>query len=69
MKQEYLVMDYLRKHDGITQKEASDRLGVTRLAAVIWKLRHKYGFVIEDKTESCVNRWGVTCTYKRYYLP
>lgn len=69
MMQEVLVMDYLRNHDSITQKEAFEVLGVTRLAAVIWKLRHKRGFVIADKVEHAINRYGKTCIYKRYYLP
>lgn len=69
MKQTTLVMNYLRKYGSITQKDANEKLGVTRLAAVIWKLRHKCGFTILDRTESFVNRWGVPATYKRYYLP
>lgn len=69
MSQTMQVMDYLRKHGSITQKEATDRLGVTRLAAIVWKLRHKHGFTILDKTETVKNRFGVPCNIKRYYLP
>ncbi len=67
--QEMLVMNWLRNHNGITQAEATKFLGVTRLSAIIWKLRHKHGFVIADKTESSKNRFGVTVFFKRYYLP
>jgi len=69
MKQTMLVMAYLRKHGSISQKEATEELGVTRLAAIIWKLRHKCGFEILDKTETARNRFGLPCNYKRYYLP
>lgn len=69
MTQERLVMDWLRFHNGITQAEATKYLGVTRLSAIIWKLRHKHGFEILDRTESTKNRFGVTVFFKRYYLP
>lgn len=67
--QEMLVMEYLRTHGSITQKEANDHLGVTRLSAVIWVLRHKRGFAISDATETSKNRFGIPVHYKRYYLP
>lgn len=69
MKQEQLVMNYLREHGSITQNEATEHLGATRLSAVIWVLRHKRGFIILDKTESGKNRWGVPTHWTRYYLP
>ena len=69
MKQTMLVMAYLRKHGSISQKEATDELGITRLSARIWELRHKCGFEILDKTETSKNRFGLPCRYKRYYLP
>lgn len=69
MQQTLLVMDYLRKHGSITQKEATDKLGVTRLAAIIWKLRHKHGFLILDEPQTVKNRFGASCVIKRYYLP
>jgi len=67
--QELLVMDYIRKHGSITQKEASEELGVTRLSAIIHKLIHKRGFVILSKDETAENRFGVVCVYRRYYIP
>lgn len=68
MNQENLVMNWLRNHNGLTQAEATKYLGVTRLSAIIWTLRHKRGFIIHDKTESAKNRFGVTVYFKRYYL-
>lgn len=69
MTQEGLVLNWLRNHNGLTQAEATKYLGVTRLSAIIWKLKHKHGFKILDKLESAKNRFGVTVYYKRYYLP
>ena len=69
MTQEMLVMNYLRRHGSITQADATRELGVTRLAAIIWKLRHKRGFEILDKTEIGRNRFGMRVNYARYYLP
>lgn len=68
-RQEILVMNYLREHGSITQDEAADNLGIRRLAAVIWVLRHKRGFVILDKPEHGKNRFGRPCHWTRYYLP
>lgn len=67
--QELLVMDYIRKHGSITQKEAAEELGVTRLSAIIWKLVHNRGFVILSKDETAKNRFGAVCVYRRYYIP
>ena len=78
------IMEFLRKHKTteqtrivlhhlffkgpITQDMASRYYGITRLAAVIWKLRHIYGFFISDSTENTVNRYGVKTTYSKYSL-
>ena len=67
--QEVLVMNYMRAHGSITQKQAWDVLGVSRLSAVIHTLRHKRGFIILDEMDSGKNRFGVMTHFKRYYLP
>lgn len=69
MTQESLVMNWLRNHNGLTQAEATKYLGVTRLSAIIWVLKHRRGFIILDKLESSKNRFGIVTYYKRYYLP
>ena len=69
MNQELLVMGYLRKYGSITQKDATAELGVTRLAAIIWKLVNKRGFLILNKWEKGKNRFGMETRYKRWYLP
>lgn len=67
-RQELLVMTHLREHGSITQKEAAELYGISRLSAVIFVLRHKRGFIIHDKTEHGENRFGIKCHWSRYYL-
>lgn len=61
------VLDYMRAHDGITTLDAFD-LGITRLSARIWDLKHKDGIAIEKVTEKGKTRYGTACTYDRYFL-
>lgn len=69
MKQTDIVLKHLREFGWITPMVAEERYGIRRLAAVIWKLRHKRGFTILDKLETGLNRFGVKTTYSKYYLP
>lgn len=64
MSQEDLVLDYMKSNKGITSIEAYDKLGVTRLSAVIFNLREHYD--IQDVWESCINRYGTKVKFKRY---
>ncbi len=68
MNQDVLVMQVLCERGSITSLEAVTELGVTRLAAVIWKLRHKFGYRIDSVDETGVNRWGKPVRYTRYTL-
>ena len=61
------VLAYIREYGGITQFEATTRLGVSRLASRIHNLR-KSGYAITGKTVRFKNRWGETCSFKRYSL-
>lgn len=63
------VLYHLFFRGSITPKIAADEYGITRLAAVIWKLRKIYGFTIESIDEVETNRFGIKVTYARYYLP
>lgn len=66
-RQEIAVLDYMRTHPGITQLEATAELGITRLAAVVWNLEHKRGFVIQRERITVPTRYGST-TVTRYFL-
>lgn len=66
--QEMQVLDYIRKHGSITQLQATLELGITRLSARIWTLRHKLGFEIRDEYIEVPTRNGGTARVKRYYI-
>ena len=61
------VLWYIREYGGITQFEATTRLGVSRLASRICDLK-KSGHAITGETVRVKNRWGKTCSVKRYKL-
>lgn len=54
------VLEYLEKHDGITQRKASRVLGVDRLSAVVWVLKNKYGYNIVTVMRQVETRYGKT---------
>lgn len=62
------VMHHLFFKGSITPAIAMEQYGISRLAAVIWKLRHLHGFTIKDRIEFGANRWGRKCPYAVYYL-
>lgn len=61
------VLDYMINHGSITQKDSTDELGNTRLAATIFNLRSK-GYPINTLREESVNRYGESTWYGRYVL-
>ena len=68
MKQQELVLDYMQAYGSISSWEAFRDLGVTRLAAVIYKLKNDKGITITAKMEAGKNRRGETVHYTRYTL-
>lgn len=64
---EQRVLDYMRQHRFITQKEAMDNLGESRLSARVFTLKKK-GYVILGEYITVGNRFGEDCRVKRYYL-
>lgn len=67
MTQRERVLNFMRVHDGITSMQAFE-LGITRLSARIYELRHQDGINIQEEMVKTKNRYGETCTYSRYYL-
>ena len=59
------IVDYMRRHGSITQKEAEDHLGVMRLASRISDMRSR-GMNIVSEFENVTNRYGEKCRVKRY---
>lgn len=65
MTQRERVVNYISKFGSISSLEAFRDLGVTRLSAVIFDLRHD-GYEICGEMEATKNRFGETVHYMRY---
>ena len=64
-KQQERVLSYMHDYGSISSFEAFRDLGVTRLSAVIYSLKHK-GVKISKVSELSKNRWGEPVTFARY---
>ena len=58
------ILDYIRKHGSITQKQA-DTIAVRRLPSRIFDLR-RLGYNIVSETVKTRNRYGEPCRVARY---
>ena len=67
MTQKELVLKHLQDFGSITNMDAFNEYGITRLSAVIFDLRDM-GYRIKTNDETRVNRYGVTTTFARYTL-
>lgn len=65
MAQKDMVLDYIRDFGSITPVDAFRDLGITRLAAVVCRLRRE-GHDIHKEREHALNRYGQTVRYVRY---
>lgn len=61
------VLEYLKKHKGITSMESFDKFGATRLSAIIFNLR-KDGYVIESHKRKGKNRFKEPVHFVEYKL-
>lgn len=62
------VMLHLQEKGNITSWEAIKEYGATRLSAIIYNLRHKYGMNIENETITFTDRYGSKSQYAKYIL-
>lgn len=67
MTQQERILDYMHAHGTITPRQALEDLGIMRLGARIWDLKHA-GHLIMTERETAENRWGEAVTYARYRL-
>ena len=60
------VLDHLLNTGSITSRDAFMQYGITRLAAIIYRLRKSY----DIRTVMCTakNRYGNSCEYAKYVL-
>lgn len=68
MSQNQRVAKYIKDFGSISPLEAMADLGVLRLSARIYDLRHKYNMLIKMTIETGRNRYGDTVRYARYSL-
>lgn len=67
MSQNFMILEYMRKHGSITPGEAYAELGCMRLASRINELRNR-GVEIRKVMEIDTNRNGETVRYARYSI-
>lgn len=68
MSQNEMVLKYLQENGSITTYESYVELFITRLSARIWDLKNKYGCKFDEEWVTKKNRYGKTCTFKKYIL-
>lgn len=59
---------HLIEKGSITSWEAIKEYGATRLSAIIYNLRHKYGMNIESETIEFTDRYGSKSSFAKYIL-
>ena len=62
------VKNHLETVGSITSMEAFSKYGATRLSAIIYNLRYKYGMNIINKTNKIKDRFGHICYFDTYIL-
>lgn len=67
MTQNEMLLDYLSKNGSITTYESFTELFITRLSARIYELKKK-GYNFEEEWVIKKNRYGKTCSFKKYIL-
>lgn len=62
------VIEHLKLHGSITSLQAIELYGATRLSAIIYNLRYKYGMNIINERIDFVDRFGSKSSYVKYVL-
>lgn len=60
------IMLHLEEKGNITSWEAIQLYGATRLSAIIYNLRHRYGMEIESEEVAFTDRYGSKASYAKY---
>lgn len=68
MTQNEMILKYLEEKGSITTYDCYSQLYVTRLSARIFDLKKKYGLEFEEEWVTKKNRYGKTCSFKKYIL-
>lgn len=62
------ILNHLLEYGNITSWEAIQQYGVTRLSAIIFNLRHKYGMDIISEDVEFIDRYGRKASFAKYIL-
>lgn len=62
------IMIHLQEKGSITSWEAIQEYGATRLSAIIYNLRYKYGMNIITEEVVFTDRFGSKASYAKYIL-
>ena len=62
------LLKYMMTHTGITPMDSWNKLGIYRLGARVWDLKHKRGYVITKQMVVVKNRFGEKCRVAQYRL-
>lgn len=62
------VTDWLFRYGNITSMQAIRMFGATRLSAIIYSLRHHYGYNIVTERVQGRNKYGHNVNYAKYIL-
>lgn len=62
------IIKHLMENGSITSWEAIKEYGATRLSAIIYVLRHKYGMNIVSDDIEFIDRYGSKATFSKYIL-
>lgn len=60
------ILAHLEEKGNITSWEAIKEYGATRLSAIIYDLRHRYGMPIENEWIEFTDRFGCKSRYVKY---
>lgn len=66
MNQKQRILEHIQKHGSITQKEAWELYGASRLSAIIYDLKNKDGYNIQTEMVKGKNRYGESTCYGSY---
>jgi hypothetical protein len=61
------IIEFIKEHGSITDKQAEDALGCRRLASRIYDLKTQ-GYPIQSEMITVKNRWKEKCRVARYSL-
>ena len=66
MKGQLRVLDYLKNNPrGLTQNEATDLFGISKLSTPIYRLREHH--IIDGEYQKSKNKFGEPVKFKRYF--